>query len=149
MKTKSTARLSGIAFVLLMMLAGNSVGAQFLKSGDVRIYANAMLSSQLNVQVAQQYGITRSASRVLLHVVVRQGTPGKDKTLPATISATAIRKNGKRSDINMQLTQDNDEVYYLGELNIEGNESINFEILTQIEKQKPMRMTFFQEFFSQ
>lgn len=149
MKTKNTAKLPSIIFALLVMLTTNGVGAQFLKSGDIRIYANAMVSSQLNAQVAQQYGITRSASRVLLHVVVRDGIPGKDKTLPATITATAIRKNGARSDINMQLTKDNGEVYYLGELNIDGNESINFEITTQIEKQKPMRMTFFQEFFSQ
>ena len=149
MKTKNTAKLPGIVFALLMMLAASGVGAQFLKSGDIRIYANAMVSSQLNAQVAQQYGITRSASRVFLHIVVREGTPGKDKTLPAEISATAIRKSGARSDINMQLTKDNGEVYYLGELNIEANESINFEITAQIEKQKPMRMTFFQEFFSQ
>jgi hypothetical protein len=102
-----------------------------------------------SAQIARQYGITRSASRVLLHVVVREGTPGKDKTLPATINATAIRKNGERSNINMQLTREDNEVYYLGELTVNGNEAINFEIISQIEKQKPMRMTFFQEFFSQ
>lgn len=149
MKMKKMAKWQGIFFALLMLLASHGVSAQFVKSGNIRVYANAMLSSQLNAQMAQQYGITRSASRVLLHVVVREGTPGKDKTLPATITATAIRKNGSRSDINMQLTKENGEVYYLGELNINGNESLNFEITTQIEKQKPLRMTFFQEFFSQ
>jgi hypothetical protein len=149
MKTKNTAKFQALCCAILMTLAANCFGAQFLKSGDIRVYANAMPSTQLNAQVAQQYGITRSATRALLHVVVREGTPGKDKTLPATITATAIRKSGERSDINMQLTKDNGEVYYLGELSIEGNESINFEIVTQIEKQKPLRMTFFQEFFSQ
>ena len=138
-----------MAFVFLMILGANFASAQFLKSGDIRVYANAMVSSQLNAKMARQYGITRSASRVLLHVVVRKGIPGKDKTLPASITAIAIRKNGARIDINMQLTKDNNDVYYLGELNINGNESINFEIITRIEKQKPMRMTFFQEFFSQ
>jgi Domain of unknown function (DUF4426) len=135
----------GVLFFSITLFAH----AQFLKSGDVRIYANAILSSQLNAQMAQQYGITRSASRVLLHVVVREGVPGKDRTLPAKISAVAVRKNGDRSTINMQFTQQNQEVYYLGELNIHGNEAINFEIITEIEKQKPLRMTFFQEFFSQ
>ncbi len=143
------AKLLCTTFVFLMMLGANLASAQFLKSGDIRVYANAMVSSQLNAQMARQYGITRSASRVLLHVVVREGIPGKDKTLPASITAIAIRKNGARTDINMQLTRDNNDVYYLGELNINGNESINFEIITRIKKQKPMRMTFFQEFFSQ
>lgn len=138
-----------MTFFFLMLLGANFSSAQFVKSGDIRVYANAMVSSQLNAQMARQYGITRSASRVLLHVVVRKGIPGKDKTLPANITAIAIRKNGARSDITMQLTKDNNDVYYLGELNINGNESINFEIITVIEKQKPMRMTFFQEFFSQ
>ena len=132
---------------LLFALASNSAFAQFLKSGDIRVYANAMVSSQLNEKMARQYGITRSDARALLHVVVREGTPGKDKTLPATITAVAIRKNGERSDINMQLTSENQDVYYLGELNISGNEAINFEIIVQIDKQAPMRMTFFQEFF--
>lgn len=140
-------KFRGIFFTLLALLCG-SASAQFLKSGEIRIYANAMVSSQLNAEMARQYGITRSASRVLLHVVVREGIPGKDKTLPATINAVAIRKNGERSNINMQLTKDNDNVYYLGELSISKNEAVNFEIITQIEKQKPMRMTFFQEFFN-
>ena len=138
-----------MTFVFLMILGANFASAQFVKSGDIRVYANAMVSSQLNAEIARQYGISRSASRVLLHVVVRKGIPGKDKTLPASITAIAIRKNGARTDITMQLTKDNSDVYYLGELNINGNESINFEIITVIKKQKPMRITFFQEFFSQ
>ncbi|MEO8001082.1 MAG: DUF4426 domain-containing protein [Arenimonas sp.] len=145
---KILAKFPGIIF-LLLMLASNLVCAQFMKSGDIRIYANAMLSSQLTAEVAKQYGITRSASRALVHVVVREGMPGKDKTLPATITAVAIRKNGERSNINMQITKEGEDVYYLGELNISKNEAVNFEIITQIEKQKPMRLTFFQEFFNQ
>lgn len=144
---KISTKFSGIAFLLLLLISDFGF-AQFHKSGDVRIYANAMVSSQLNAEVARQYGITRSASRVLLHVVVRKGTPGKDKTLPANITAVAIRKNGERSNINMQITREGQDIYYLGELNISKNESINFEILSQVEKQEPMRMTFFQEFFS-
>lgn len=145
---KKFSAFPGIIF-LLLMFASSLVCAQFMKSGDIRVYANAMVSSQLNAEVARQYGITRSAARALLHVVVREGTPGKDKTLPATITAVAIRKNGERSSINMQLTKEGEDVYYLGELNISKNEAVNFEIVTEIEKQKPMRMTFFQEFFSQ
>ncbi len=135
----------GMLFFSISVLAN----AQFLKSGEIRIYANAMLSSQLNAQIAQQYGVTRSASRVLLHVVVREGVPGRDRSLPAKINAVAIRKNGERSTINMQITRENQDIYYLGELNITGNEAVNFEIITDIENQKPLRMTFFQEFFSQ
>ena len=100
--------------------------AQFLRSGDIRVYASAIASAQLNVQMARQYGITRSASNVLLNVVVRQGEPGKDITLPAKISAIAIRKNGARISINMQLTQEGRDVYYLGELKIAKNETILF-----------------------
>lgn len=138
-----------IVVALILCMAAIPLHAQFLKSGDIRVYANAMVSSQLNAEMARQYGITRSASRALLHVVVREGTPGQDKTLPATITAVAIRKNGERSSINMQITREGQDVYYLGELNIAKNEAVNFEIITRVEKQKPMRMTFLQEFFSQ
>lgn len=138
-----------IVVALILCMAAIPLHAQFLKSGDIRVYANAMVSSQLNAEMARQYGITRSASRALLHVVVREGTPGQDKTLPATITAVAIRKSGERSTINMQITREGQDVYYLGELNIAKNEAVNFEIITQVDKQKPMRMTFLQEFFSQ
>lgn len=142
-------RVTHIIALLGLLLISDSAQSQFLKSGNIRVYANAMPSLQLNAEMARQYGITRSASRVLLHVVVREGTPGRDKTLPASIDAVAIRKNGERSTINMQTTKENQDVYYLGELAISGNESVNFEIIVKIEKQKPMRMTFFQKFFSQ
>jgi Domain of unknown function (DUF4426) len=132
-----------------LFLVPFNIKAQFVKSGDIRAYASAILNSQLSPDLADKYGITPSASRVLLHVVVRQGEPGKDRSLPAKITATGVRKNGERNDINMQLTKENDEVYYLGELNISGNEAVNFEIVIDIENQKPMRMSFFKEFFSQ
>ena len=69
----------------LLCLASSFVHAQFLlaKPAISGVYANAMVSSQLNAEMARQYGISRSASRALLHVVVRKGTPGQDKTLPA------------------------------------------------------------------
>jgi len=140
--------LAKYSAAIFLLLSSPFAAAQFAKSGDIRVYANAMLSSQLNADMSQKYGISRSASNVLLHVVVRKGVPGKDKTLPATITAVAVHKNGERSKINMQTTKDGDDVYYLGELNISGNEAINFEILVQVEKLAPMRMTFFQEFFS-
>ena len=115
-----------------LLLVSDSAHSQFLKSGNIRVYANAMPSSQLSADMARQYGITRSASSALLHVVVRQGPLGKDKTLPASIDAVAIRKNGQRSTINMQTTKDNQDVYYLGELAISGNESINFESINKL-----------------
>ena len=135
-------------FFFLLLVAAMPSQAQFLKSGDIRVYANAMVSSQLNAEMARKYGISRSQGTVLLHVVVRQGKPGKDRSLPATLSAVGIRQSGERSNITMQRVQDDKEFYYLGELNISGNEAVNFEIITRIENHEPMRMTFFQEFFS-
>jgi Domain of unknown function (DUF4426) len=142
--------------ILLSLLAGfflvlacMNTHAQFVKSGDIRVYASAILNSQLSSKVADKHGITPSASRVLLHVVVRNGQPGKDKTLPAKITAVGVRKNGERNNITMQLAQEGEDVYYLGEITIFGNEGINFEIISEIENQKPLRMTFFQEFFGQ
>jgi len=138
---------TGIVLSLLLAMVSNVACTQFLKSGDIRVYANAMLSSQLDAQMARQYGITRSDSRVMLHVVVREGTPSKRKNLPACITSVVLRKNGSGTDINMKLKREGQDIYYLGELNISGNEAINFEIIAQIDKQQPMRMSFFQEFF--
>jgi hypothetical protein len=137
-----------LASIFLVLVSAHT-HAQFVKSGDIRVYASATLNSQLNPDIADKHGITPSNSRVLLHVVVRNGEPGKDKTLPAKISAVGVRKNGERSNITMQIAQEGEDVYYLGEINISGNEAINFEIISEIENQKPLRMTFFQEFFSQ
>jgi hypothetical protein len=133
-----------LAFFLMSSIAN----AQFVKSGNLRAYASAVLSNQINIDTAREYGITRSASRVLLHVVVREGEPGKDKAIPATIAADAIRPDRSHTTIVLQKTESNGEVFYLGDISIAKNDALNFEIMIEVPNAEPMRMTFFQEFYS-
>jgi Domain of unknown function (DUF4426) len=135
--------------LLALLLMPHAANAQFIKSGNIRVYASAVVSNQINSETAREHGITRSASRVLLHVIVRDGEPGKDKAIPATIAATATRKDRSQTTIILQKTESNGEVFYLGDISITKSDALNFEIMVDVPNTEPMRMTFFQEFYSQ
>jgi Domain of unknown function (DUF4426) len=137
-----------LLIALMLLLMTDATQAQFLKSGDIRVYASAVVSDQLNEKVADEYGITRSASRVLLHVVAREGEPGKDKALAAEIMASATRPDRSKIDINMQRTESSNDVFYLGDVSIAKNEALNFEIIIKVSGHEPMRMTFYQAFYT-
>jgi hypothetical protein len=134
--------------LLVLFLMPCAANAQFVKSGNLRAYASAVVSNQIHLETAREYGITRSASRVLLHVVVRDGEPGKDKAIPATIAATATRQDRSQTTIVLQKTESHGEVFYLGDISITQNDALNFEIMIDVPNAEPMRMTFFQEFYS-
>jgi hypothetical protein len=136
------------ATLLTLFLISSIVNAQFVKSGNLRAYASAVVSNQINSETAREHGITRSSSRVLLHVIIREGDPGKDKAIPATIAAIATRRDRSQTTVVLQKTESNGEVFYLGDISIAQNDALNFEIMIDVPNAEPIRMTFFQEFYN-
>lgn len=124
--------------------------AQSTSAGDITVHYNALATSTLAPDVARRYGITRSTSRALLNIAVRQGVPGNDKAVPATVTATARNLSGQQQNLRMREVREGEAVYYLGEARIEGNETLGFTIeVTPTGGGKAIRASFRQEFFVQ
>ncbi|GAB2671075.1 DUF4426 domain-containing protein [Arenimonas aestuarii] len=139
---------SWIAAALLFALA-LPASANSMRVGDLRVYYNALPTTQLTPEVARQYGITRSANRALLNVSVRRGEPGADVAVPAQVLAVATNLAGQRNGVKMREVRDGEALYYLGEAPINGQDTLTFEIEIIVQGQAPMSAVFRQEFFPQ
>lgn len=137
-----------IALLFLLALC-LPAAANVQRSGDLRVHYNAVPTATLAPEVARQYGITRSANRVLLNVAVRRGEPGADAAVPARVEASVINLAGQRLDLRMREVRDGDAVYYLGEARVSGQDTLRFEITVTVEGQAPVRVDFSQAFFPQ
>ena len=140
--------MTWFAASLLLSLA-LPVSAGSMRVGELRVYFNALPSTELTPDVARQYGITRSANRALLNVSVRRGEPGADVAVPAQVQAVATNLSGQRMDVRLREVRDGDALYYLGDARISGQDTLTFELTVTVEGEAPMTATFKQEFFPQ
>lgn len=142
-------RLTSLFATALLLGLALPAGAGSMRAGDLRVYFNALPSTELTPEIARQYGVTRSANRALLNVSVRRGEPGADVAVPASVDAVASNLAGQRMDVRMREVRDGDAIYYLGEARINGQDTLSFDLTVTVEGQAPMRVTFTQEFFPQ
>lgn len=143
-------RIPRLRFMLLALalLAPLVAAAQSVSSGDITVHYSAIPTTRLAPEVARQYGITRSSSRALVNIAVRQGKPGADKALPSKVSAWVTNLNGQRQALSLREVRDGEAVYYLGETRINGHETLAFEIdVLPPGAKEPIRAVFRQEFF--
>ena len=139
-----------LRFALITALAlAMPAAANVLRSGDLRVHYSAVPTTSLAPEVARQYGLTRSANRVLLNVAVRRGEPGADEAVAANVQASATNLAGQRLELRMREVRDGDALYYLGEARVTGQDTLRFEISVTVPGQAPMRVDFSQEFFPQ
>lgn len=146
----ATAAAPALLTALMGLATAFPVAAQSQNSGDITVYYNALPTSSLTPEVARNYGITRSTSRVLLNVAVRRGVPGKDAAVPATVSATARNLAGQRQELRLREVREGEAAYHLGEARIQGNDTLGFEVeVRPAAGGPPIRVVFTQEFHVQ
>ena len=127
------------------VLADNST-----RAGDYVVHHNAVPAASVAPDVARRYGITRSVNRALINITVRQGEPGADRAVQATVKLAATNLNGQRQVLRAGEVREGDAVYYLAEARISGNDTLVFELeVTPGGATAPITATFQQEFFAQ
>jgi len=140
--------LMGFALALLAALPVQA--ERSVRSGEIVVHFNAMPSTQLTAEVARQYAVTRSATRALVNISVREGTPGADRALRASVKLVATNLNGQRQDLRAREVREGDAVYYLAEARIMARDTLDFELeVTPEGSTTPIRTSFRQEFFPQ
>ena len=136
----------------LLLISTPLLAQQAKQFGDYAIHYNAINSNMIPAQVAQGYGIKRSASRALVNITVidnSEGEPGSPAR--ADITASAVNLTGQRRDIEMREIVDPDGgIYYIGELPINNMENFNFRISAKVPAEtKPFEFEFRQDFYTQ
>lgn len=139
-----------LALVLALALAAPAAAETSVRSGNTVVHYSAVPTTRLTPEIARQYGITRSANRALVNIAVREGEPGKDSAVPATVVIAATNLVGQRSDLRVREVREGDAIYYLAEARIAGEDTLAFEVeVTREGATAPIRVQFRQEFFPQ
>jgi hypothetical protein len=133
----------------LVVSAG--AGAQNSTSVDgFTIHHNAFTSDTLNPEVAKTYGLQRSKQRALLNVSVIKEKPGTTgESVPARVEVHTVALTGRRAPLPMREIKEQDAVYYIGELSIRDQETVNFDIQVVPEgSEKTYGMRMSEQFFT-
>lgn len=146
---KRVITLLQLAVTLLATLPLTALAQNAVRHGELTVHYNALPTTDLDADVARQYGITRSSGRALLNVTVRKGEPGSDRGVPAQITAAATNLNGQRQQLNMREVREGDAIYYIGEARVADKDTLSFEIEVSTQgSDAPIRASFQQTFFA-
>ena len=143
------------ALILLTGMFAVSSGAMAQQSEvfeNHEVHYNALNSNQIPPQVAQAYGIRRSASSVLLTITIMKKEEGTYGTpIHAIVKASGINLTGQRRNIKMREASDADgAVYYLGELPVRNMELFNFTVEMIVEGEDlPLVVKFRKQFYTE
>src|SRR5690606_27352338 len=111
---------TAVIALLALFAATPALAQNSLRAGDITVHFNAVPTTTLAPEVARNNGITRSANRALVNIAVRQGEPGADRAVPATVTVSATNLNGQRVDLRMREVREGAAIYYLGEVRTSG-----------------------------
>lgn len=136
----------------MLIYSVSSFAQQSQDFGDYVVHYNALNTNLIPPQVAQGYGIKRSSSRALLNVTVLRkvmNTPGTP--VKAQVTAAGTNLTGQRRDIEIREINDQDEaVYYIGELPIHNMETYQFTIEVTVDGESdPLMVKFRQQFYTE
>jgi hypothetical protein len=141
-------------FLLLCITLGLTSPALFAEQsqtfGDYRIYYNAINTTDLSPTIAKSYGIKRSGNRAILNVSVRKTAEvGQGTAQQAAVKATATNLSGQLTILNMKEINEGDAIYYIGEVPISDQETMDFEVaITPAGEEDGYQLKFRQKFYT-
>ena len=122
---------------------------QLSEFGDFVVHYNALSTDQLPPDVARSYGIVRSASRVLLNVVIirkKEGTTGEPAT--GKVVARVSNLTGQLKNMSIRKVDEENAIYYIGEVRVADGEVLVFDIdVTPDGMTEPHNVRFQRQFF--
>ena len=116
------------ALLLALLLPGSAAASQFRTFGGYEVHYNAFRADFVPVEVAIKNGITRSASRGLVIIAVRDKREGGlGIPVEAEITLTAENLAGQSQAVRMQASREGEDIHYLGEFRLAGSDTWRFE----------------------
>lgn len=117
--------------------------------GEYVVYFNALTTNQLTEEIASEYGIIRSNSRVLLNIVMEHAPEiGTPQVVRGEVRASARNLTGQLRNLDVREISSGESVYYIAETSIVNSESLIFTIdATPEDTSTPLRVQFQKQFF--
>lgn len=121
-------RLRILLYCLISLLSAAADAESFQTSGPYTVHYNAVASIDLSAEVARQYAITRSDSRAVLNLAVREGELGSDRALSAEIRGSASNDVGQRQTLSFREVREGDALYYIAEPRMRSGDRLDFDL---------------------
>ena len=116
--------------------------------GDYEVHYNALTTDLIDPSVARAYGIIRSKNRALINVAVLRRVMGMaTQPAKAAVTAEAVNLNSQLKSVAMRELNDAGAIYYIGELPVDHNESLEFKIEVTPEGESATHTTSFKQQF--
>jgi len=118
--------------------------------GDYTLHFNAMSTDLLTPEVARAYNIVRSKNRALLTVSINRKAAGTiGKSVHGQVSVRASNLTGQLKNLSLQEINEDDAVYYVGDLAVANGETLIFEVEAIPENETvPLTVKFSRRFYS-
>lgn len=94
--------------------------------GDYVVHFSAQSTDQLPTEIAQAYGIVRSKNRAMLNVTVLR--EADNSAVAATITVKAVNLTGQLKDVALRRIDEQNAIYYIGEVAVANRETLIFDI---------------------
>ena len=101
--------------------------ASSVSAGGHTVHFSAQSTDQLPPQVARQYNIVRSKNRAMLNVSVIRDSDATPVTADVTVKT--VNLTGQLKTVNMRKIEEQEAIYYIGELPVANSETLVFDIV--------------------
>ena len=101
-------------------------GATSANIGDHVVHFSAQTTDQLPPAVARAYNIVRSKNRAMLNVSVLRASD--NTAVEAVVAVKTVNLTGQLKNITMRQINEQEAIYYIGELPVANRETLIFDI---------------------
>jgi hypothetical protein len=101
-------------------------GATSENIGDHVVHFSAQTTDQLPPEVARAYNIVRSKNRAMLNVSVLRASD--NAAVEASVTVKAVNLTGQLKNITMRQIDEQEAIYYIGEVAVANRETLIFDI---------------------
>lgn len=128
----------GLSPLLLLLAMATPAFAEEQTFGDYTVYYQAVNSTFLTPDIAQQYGIVRGERRAFLNIAVVRNESG-GSTTPVTATLNGIKHNllQQSEPIEFKLVREGEAIYYIGQFDFTNAEIVRFTLEVGPEGQEP------------
>ena len=121
--------------------------ASSVSADGYTIHFSAQSTDQLPPEVARQYNIVRSKNRAMLNVSIIAQDGGASATGAVTVKT--VNLTGQMKNVTMRKIQEQDAIYYIGEIPVANSETLVFDIsVTPDGQDRSIEVRFKRQFYT-
>lgn len=131
-----------------LLIAPLAQAEQSQKFGNIEVHYNAMLSTDLQPDVAKAYKIDRSPTRGIVTIsVLRKNAMGVAQPIPARLTAYMVNLSNQLGDISMREIKEGSAIYYLGEFRVIPPNTLRFTVGVEVNGDPRREVNFSKKFY--